>query len=75
MFNGENFTGILRWNLDDPMTTTNPVWGLGVTITGYEDRANFTQPFAAEDIILVGILGLRVPVILFILPWLTRISV
>ena len=52
-FNGDNFTQIIRWNLNDPLTTTNYTYGLGETITGYGNRQNFTQPFAAEDIIMV----------------------
>jgi acyl-CoA hydrolase len=35
------------------LTTTNSTWGVGEQITGYMDRTNFTQPFAAEDIIMV----------------------
>lgn len=56
-FNGDEFTPLVRWNLDDPTTTTNPVWGMGETITGYGDRQNFTQPFPPENIILVSILS------------------
>jgi hypothetical protein len=52
-WNGDSFTNILRWNLNDPLTTTNTTWGVGEEITGYMHRANFTQPFAAENIIMV----------------------
>jgi len=52
-FNGDNFTQLMRWNLDDNSTTINPIWGLGASITGYGDRKNFTQPFDAKDIIMV----------------------
>lgn len=51
--NGDEFTNILRWNLSDPLLTTNTTYGLGMTITGYGSRQNFTQPFAAEDIVMV----------------------
>ncbi|KAL2071204.1 hypothetical protein VTL71DRAFT_12439 [Oculimacula yallundae] len=51
--NGDEYTNLLRWNLNDPSTTVDPSWGLGETITGYGDRQNFTQPFAPEDIIMV----------------------
>lgn len=54
VWNGDNFTNIIRWNLSDPLTTTNTTWGIGEEITGYMSRTNFTQPFAAEDIILVS---------------------
>lgn len=53
-FNGDNFTQIMRWNLEDDVTTVNPVWGIGTTITGYGYRKNFTQPFAAENIIMAS---------------------
>jgi hypothetical protein len=52
-YNGDEFTSILRWNLTDPLLTTNETWGLGMTITGYGSRQNFAQPFAAEDIVMV----------------------
>ncbi|KAL5321522.1 hypothetical protein ACEPPN_009481 [Leptodophora sp. 'Broadleaf-Isolate-01'] len=43
-FNGDEYTSLLRWNMNDPTTTFNTVWGVGETITGYGDRQNFTQP-------------------------------
>ena len=75
VFNGGNFTEILRWNLDDPTATTSPVYGLGETITGYGDRANFTQPFAAEDIIMVRVLWLRCSIHLVHSDMVTRTGV
>jgi hypothetical protein len=55
VWNGDNFTNIIRWNLTDPLSTTNTTWGIGEEITGYAGRTNFTQPFAAEDIVMVGL--------------------
>lgn len=52
-YQGDNFTQIMRWDLRDPLLTTNATWGLGIAVTGYENRTNFTQPFAAKDIIMV----------------------
>lgn len=52
-YNGDNFTQIMRWNLNDNTTTTNTFWGIGLSITGYGNRKNFTQPFAPENIIMV----------------------
>ncbi|POS72461.1 hypothetical protein DHEL01_v209148 [Diaporthe helianthi] len=53
-FKGDEFTPIHRWNFDDPLLTTNETFGFGFDVTGYRSRAsNFTQPFAAEDIILL----------------------
>jgi hypothetical protein len=51
---GDPFTNIVRWNLNDPLTTVNETYGFGTEITGYGDRTNFTQPFAAENIIMVS---------------------
>jgi len=52
-FNDDEFTANMRWNLNDPLTTTNSTWGVGMDITGYGYRQNFTQPFDALDIIMV----------------------
>jgi len=52
-FKGDSFTNYLRWNLDDPLTTSNSTFGLGTDITGYGSRKNFTQPFKAENIIML----------------------
>ncbi|KAJ4391823.1 hypothetical protein N0V93_005443 [Gnomoniopsis smithogilvyi] len=52
-FNNDNFTQIHRWNFDDPLTTSNITYGIGYDVTGYRSRQNFTQPFAAENIILL----------------------
>ncbi|CAL3964515.1 unnamed protein product [Diplocarpon coronariae] len=50
---GINYTEIARWNLDDPLTTSNDTYGLGTDVTGYGSRRNFTQPFEASNIILL----------------------
>ncbi|KNG85575.1 hypothetical protein ANOM_006645, partial [Aspergillus nomiae NRRL 13137] len=52
-YNGDQYTSIIRWDLDDPLTTVNQTFGMGMEITGYGTRRNFTQPFAAEDIIIL----------------------
>lgn len=54
VFQGTNYTEIMRWDLNDNLTTTNATFGLGIEIAGYGTLANATQqPFAAEDIILL----------------------
>jgi hypothetical protein len=53
-FMGDPYTNIVRWNLNDPLTTSNETYGFGTDITGYGSRTNFTQPFAAENIIMVS---------------------
>ena len=60
LFNGEKYTANMRWNLNEPLTTTNTTWGVGETITGYGNRQNFTQPFEAVDIVMVRIFRLTV---------------
>jgi hypothetical protein len=56
VYMGDNFTNIIRWNLTDPLTTSNATFGFGTDITGYNSRTNFTQPFEAENIIMVRVL-------------------
>jgi hypothetical protein len=53
VYKGDNFTALMRWNLTDPLTTSDFTYGVGTNITGYNSRTNFTQPFKAENIILV----------------------
>jgi len=47
------YTALMRWDLDDPLTTTNSTFGIGIEITGYGSLANATQPFAPENIIML----------------------
>lgn len=53
VFQETNYTEIMRWNLNDNLTTTNETFGMGMEISGYGSLANLTQPFAAEDIIIL----------------------
>ena len=52
-YKGDNFTAITRWNLNDPLVTINATFGIGIEITGYGSRKNFTRPFDADDIVLL----------------------
>lgn len=52
-FQGDVFTPIIRWDTDSPLITRNATFGVGMDITGYQSRQNFTQPFAAEDIVII----------------------
>lgn len=54
-YQGDNFTAIMRWNLNDPLLTSNATYGIGMDITGYRSRTDFHTPFEAEDIVLVCI--------------------
>lgn len=53
VYKGTPYTALMRWNLDDPLTTVNATFGLGIEITGYGSRANATQPFDADDIVML----------------------
>lgn len=53
VYKGDNYTNLMRWNLNNPFTTANGTYGLGTDITGYRSRTNFTQPFEAENIIML----------------------
>lgn len=53
VFQDTDYTELLRWNLQDNLTTTNETFGLGIEISGYGTLANLTQPFAPDDIILL----------------------
>ncbi|KAF2441986.1 hypothetical protein P171DRAFT_474505 [Karstenula rhodostoma CBS 690.94] len=48
-----NYSSLLQWDLNDPYLTTQGPVAFGTEITGYGNRTNFTQPFAAEDIIVL----------------------
>jgi hypothetical protein len=47
---GDNFTNLFRWNLSDGLTPYNSG---GIWIHGYRNLTNYTQPFLAEDIVVV----------------------
>ncbi|KAG6003744.1 hypothetical protein E4U21_001747 [Claviceps maximensis] len=47
------FTNMMRWNLSDALTTSDPVHGLGIGITGYGSLTEQPQYFEPEDIILL----------------------
>ncbi|KAF2179813.1 hypothetical protein K469DRAFT_693702 [Zopfia rhizophila CBS 207.26] len=54
-FNDDKFTKLLRYNLSDPLTTSDDEYSIGITMTGYNDRSNFTKdPFKKEDIIILS---------------------
>lgn len=53
VYKDTNYTEIMRWNLNDNLTTTNSTFGMGMEIAGYGTLANLSQPFKAENIILL----------------------
>lgn len=51
----DQFTSLLKYNLSDPFTTSSEILAIGITVTGYNDRADFTTPpFRAEDIVILS---------------------
>ena len=53
VYKDTRYTALMRWNLTDPLTTTNETFGMGMEISGYGSLQNLTQPFRAEDIVLL----------------------
>ncbi|KAL6702625.1 hypothetical protein ACN47E_001294 [Coniothyrium glycines] len=54
-FHNDNFTALLKYNLSDPLTTSNERTAVGITITGYGSRDNYTtDPFRAEDLLILS---------------------
>ncbi|OAA39465.1 pyridine nucleotide-disulfide oxidoreductase family protein [Metarhizium rileyi] len=53
VYEDTDYTNIMRWNLSDPLLTSNKTFGIGIDISGYNTRANLTQPFKAEDVIIL----------------------
>ena len=47
---GDTYTNLIHWNLSDPLTPLNSG---GIYIHGYGNLTNYTQPFAAADIVVV----------------------
>ncbi|KAH8802632.1 peptidase s41 family protein [Xylogone sp. PMI_703] len=50
---GDPYTALVRWDLNDPLTTVNTTFGMGMEITGYGSRKNFTQPFETDNIVIL----------------------
>ncbi|KAI8180792.1 Peptidase S41 family protein ustP [Colletotrichum sp. SAR 10_75] len=53
VFQNTSYTNLMRWNLNDPLTTVNATFGLGIEITGYGNLTNVAQPFEADNIIIL----------------------
>ncbi|KAF2733402.1 hypothetical protein EJ04DRAFT_439222 [Polyplosphaeria fusca] len=54
-FNDDIFTTLLRYNLSDPLTTSSDRYSIGIDMTGYGSRSNFTtDPFRAEDLLILS---------------------
>ncbi|KAK5994141.1 Peptidase S41 family ustP-like protein [Cladobotryum mycophilum] len=53
VFQQTPYTALMRWNLSDPLSTTNSTFGMGMTISGYGNLTHITQPFKPENIVIV----------------------
>lgn len=54
-YNSDTYTNLLRYNLSDPILTSSERYSLGVTMTGYLERSNYTtDPFKKEDLIILS---------------------
>lgn len=53
VFQNTSYTDLLRWNLDNSLTTWNSSWGMGIEINGYGNLTGLPQPFEAENIIVL----------------------
>jgi hypothetical protein len=54
-FHGDSFTTLLKYNLSDPLQTSDDQLAVGITITGFGSRNNFTEdPFRAEDLVILS---------------------
>ncbi|KAF1969364.1 peptidase S41 family protein [Bimuria novae-zelandiae CBS 107.79] len=54
-FNDDSFTALLKYNLSDPIETSSDKYSIGITMTGYLGRDNFTEsPFKTENILILS---------------------
>jgi hypothetical protein len=54
-FHGDSFTTLLKYNLSDPLQTSDDRLAVGIVPTGYGSRGNFTEdPFRAEDLVVLS---------------------
>jgi hypothetical protein len=51
--NGDQMSGLQQADWNDPNFTINQTTGAGMDVTGYRSRLNFTQPFPAQNIVMV----------------------
>ncbi|KAF2827122.1 peptidase S41 family protein-like protein [Ophiobolus disseminans] len=53
-FHNDTFTALLKYNLSDPLTTSDSRLAVGIVPTGYGSRNNFTEdPFRGEDLVIL----------------------
>ncbi len=47
VYENTDYTSLMRWNLNDNLTTTNSTFGMGIEISGYGSLADLPQLFEA----------------------------
>ncbi|KAK3339035.1 hypothetical protein B0H65DRAFT_288278 [Neurospora tetraspora] len=55
VYQGTKYTNLMRWDLNDNLTTTNSTYGMGIEITGYGslNPSAVSQPFDSENIVIL----------------------
>ncbi|PTB61712.1 hypothetical protein BBK36DRAFT_1131123 [Trichoderma citrinoviride] len=53
LYQNTNYTNLIRWNFDKDVRTGNNRTGADIEVTGYGSPSNISQPFLAENIILL----------------------
>ncbi|KAL6895165.1 hypothetical protein HDV57DRAFT_478750 [Trichoderma longibrachiatum] len=53
LYQNTNYTSLIRWNFDEDIGAGNNSVGADIEVTGYGSRSNSSQPFLAENIILL----------------------
>lgn len=55
VYQGTKYTNLMRWDLNDNLTTTNDTYGMGIEITGYGSLGPdvVKQPFDANNIVIL----------------------
>ncbi|KAK3956608.1 hypothetical protein QBC32DRAFT_108921 [Pseudoneurospora amorphoporcata] len=54
-YQNTKYTNLMRWDLNDNLTTTNDTYGMGIEITGYGslNPSVVKQPFDADNIVIL----------------------
>lgn len=55
IYQNTKYTNLMRWDLNDNLTTTNDTYGMGIEITGYGslNPSVVKQPFDADNIVIL----------------------
>lgn len=53
IFENTPYTALMRWDLNDTLSTSNETFGLGFEMTGYGKLTNLPQLFKPENIVII----------------------